>query len=444
MRSITRHTELLTAGAAFTAENLEKCLGAQEPVAGRIIGAVSNSDTEYRKEQLLAEDPEGIVAGLKAYAVLTGAQGALIIRREAAGADNATDAALLAAAETAGLALQIETGDMVLRTDHREDRHVTLGELYRAAEVLAGEEPGVLLTVEDGPLAEADPQEPVAEILKAFCEAAAADGGEPGEAATPPAGSIKALLTDHMFIPAAEIAALKAADLPARSGVLRIISDADCMVDRAYRELQILRQKSCGRCPFCREGLVQLSGRVGQVIKGQAKGPEMPLAKEIAEAMRISYHCELGEDAPMPVLSLLEKFPDEVQAHIRKKECPAGVCKAYLNYYIDPAVCAGSGVCASVCPADAIEQKAGYTSLVDAFACTRCGACIEACPEGAVRFVAGKVPRNAEQAVRLKRAAAGTASAQDTAPEGNGAAEAAPARERSGKRKRTFAKPVKK
>ena len=426
MRSITRHTELLTAGAAFTAENLEKCLGAQEPVAGLVIGAVSNSDTEYRREQLLSADPEGITAGLKAYAVLTGAKGALIIRREEACSG---DEALKQAAEAAGLVLQIESGDMVLRTDHREDRHIPLDELYRAAEILSGEEPGILMAVEDGPLTEADPQEPVTEILQAFCGTSTENGG----AEVSKAG-MKAVLADHTFIPAAEIAEMKAADLPARSGVLRIVPDTDCMVDRAARELQVLRAKSCGRCTYCREGLVQLSGRVGQVQKGLAKGPEMPLAKEIAEAMRISYHCELGEDAPMPVLSLLEKFQDEVQAHIRKKECPAGVCKAYLNYYIDPSACAGNGACKAVCPADAIELKAGYTSLIDAFACTRCGACVEACPEGAIRFIAGKVPRNAENPVRLKKAASAAAASDE-----GGAAEA-PARERSGKRKRTFAK----
>ena len=423
MKSIKRHNGLAGQASVFDAQKLRGCLGTMEPVAGRIVGAVANSDTEYRKEQLFALDPEGMTAALTAYVIRTGAAGALIILREEDGKE-----ARLEAAEKAGLSLAVEAGEMVLRTEHREDLHVPADELYRAAELLAGETPGVLLAVEDGALMEADPEESVDSILK--------------ESGLWEEDSRKAVLTDHTFYTADEIAGMKAEDLPGRSGVLRILRNTDCMVDRAAKELLVLRGKSCGRCTFCREGLVQLSGRIGQIRDGLAKGPETDLMKEIASAMRVSYHCTLGEDAPMPVLSLLEKFGDEVNAHIRRKECPAGVCRAYLNYYIDPSKCAGSGACEAVCPAGAIERKAGYTSYVDAFACTRCGKCLDACPEGAVRFISGKVPRNAETPQRLKKT-----SAAGSRPEG-AAGETEPEetakRERSGKRKRAFAKPVKK
>jgi len=133
-----------------------------------------------------------------------------------------------------------------------------------------------------------------------------------------------------------------------------------------------------------------------------------------------------------------------VTAHIRRKECPAGVCKAYLNYYIDPAKCAGSGACETVCPAGAIERKTGYTAVVDAFSCTRCGKCLEACPEGAVRFISGKVPRNAGTPVRLKKVSAEVSATAGADGEAAAAQEETAKRERSGKRKRAFAKPVKK
>ena len=423
MRPIKRHDGLAGQEAVFERENLLSCLGTMEPVAGRIVGAVANSDTEYRREQLFSIDPEGMIAALKAYVVLTGAAGALVILKEESAKE-----ALAEAAEKAGLSLEIEAGEMVLRTDHREDLHVPADELYRTAELLAGETPGIVLAVEDGPLMEADPEESLDSILK--------------ESGLWEEESRKAVLTDHTFFTVEEILKMQAKDLPGRSGVLRILKNTDCMVDRAAKELLILRGKSCGRCTFCREGLVQLSGRIGQIQDAIAKGPETDLMNEIASAMRVSYHCTLGEDAPMPVLSLLEKFGDEVSAHIRRKECPAGVCKAYLNYYIDPAKCVGSGACETVCPAGAIERKAGYTAVVDAFSCTRCGKCLEACPEGAVRFISGKVPRNAETPVRLKKVTAGSAAGTEGAAAE--AQEETAKRERSGKRKRAFAKPVKK
>ena len=38
--------------------------------------------------------------------------------------------------------------------------------------------------------------------------------------------------------------------------------------------------------------------------------------------------CGLGRAAPNPVLSTLEHFRDEYEAHVREKRCPAKVCKA--------------------------------------------------------------------------------------------------------------------
>ena len=37
------------------------------------------------------------------------------------------------------------------------------------------------------------------------------------------------------------------------------------------------------------------------------------------------------------------------------KKCPAGVCKALLNYYIDADKCIGCGVCTTKCEFDAIH-----------------------------------------------------------------------------------------
>ena len=46
MRSIKQHNGLACQKAVFERENLTRCLGAMEPVTGRIVGAVANSDTE--------------------------------------------------------------------------------------------------------------------------------------------------------------------------------------------------------------------------------------------------------------------------------------------------------------------------------------------------------------------------------------------------------------
>ncbi len=45
--------------------------------------------------------------------------------------------------------------------------------------------------------------------------------------------------------------------------------------------------------------------------------------------------CGLGQGAPNPVLSMIENFREEYEAHIYDKTCPAKVCRALIEYKID-------------------------------------------------------------------------------------------------------------
>ena len=53
---------------------------------------------------------------------------------------------------------------------------------------------------------------------------------------------------------------------------------------------------------------------------------DLDLLEEVAEAVKGSSLCGLGQTAPNPVLSTLRYFREEYEAHVVDHRCPAGKC----------------------------------------------------------------------------------------------------------------------
>ena len=104
----------------------------------------------------------------------------------------------------------------------------------------------------------------------------------------------------------------------------------------------------------------------------------------LAETIRDTSLCGLGQTAPNPVLSTLRWFRDEYESHIYDRTCPAAACTELVTYSIEPDKCRGCTVCAKKCPAGAIlgAAKSPHHIVVDK--CIGCGCCIDACRFDAV------------------------------------------------------------
>lgn len=377
---LTNNAQALVKLKAMNKAELEAVFGTREAISGSVVGALRNQDTIGRKLCLLDSNPAGVIAGLKILTVLTGAQGAILsVSRKV----NVQE--LEANAGIVELPLTIVEEDLVDKRAHEDaDLLVALDELAALGAQLMGESVGILLAVDDDPFEEVAPDTLLTDLV----------------------GEGRGILADHRFYTAEHIKGMTAADLKSVSGIIRKVTDKDCAVDLTARELLELREKSCGKCTFCREGLYQLSTGVEEITTGRAKPQDTAFLEEIGQAMTLSCCCSLGDNAGVPVLSLLKEFGGEVDAHIRRKECPAEVCLALTQFYIDPALCKGEGKCAEACPAGAIEAKDGYVSVLDTFECTRCGKCLGACPNEAVKKVSGKLPKLPSRPVKLKGAKA--------------------------------------
>jgi len=111
------------------------------------------------------------------------------------------------------------------------------------------------------------------------------------------------------------------------SGALLICNEDTCVVDLAKVLLNFFRVESCGKCNPCRIGTQRAWEMLDKISKGQASLSDLDKLAELSENLYMLSNCGLGQTAGTPLRDILNYFRAEVEAHIRLKVCPAGVCK---------------------------------------------------------------------------------------------------------------------
>ena len=170
------------------------------------------------------------------------------------------------------------------------------------------------------------------------------------------------------------------------SGGMIVMDEDDCMVSIARFYLEFTLDESCGKCTPCRIGNKRLHEILVKITEGKGTSEDIDKLRMLSSVIKDTSLCGLGQTSPNPILSTLDHFPDEYQAHVEHKSCPAGQCKALMQYVIDDEKCTGCTLCFRNCPVGAISGEKRSPHYIDQSLCIKCGVCFEKCKFDAIKI----------------------------------------------------------
>jgi NADH-quinone oxidoreductase subunit F len=144
---------------------------------------------------------------------------------------------------------------------------------------------------------------------------------------------------------------LKQAGTIMGSGGLIVMDERTCMVDIALYFLRFTMEESCGKCAPCRVGTGRMAEILDRIAGGAGTENDLERLSALASTVKRGALCGLGQTSPNPVFSTLKYFREEYERHIRRKECPALVCREIV-----------SAPCQYVCPID--QQASVYIAYI--------------------------------------------------------------------------------
>lgn len=110
-------------------------------------------------------------------------------------------------------------------------------------------------------------------------------------------------------------------------GQVLVTNTETCMVDTARFFLDWSAREACGKAVPCRIGTRRLVEALDRVLAATPRPNDFNLLRELSRKMHDTALCGLEARAPRPMLTTLERFPDEYRAHAERHECLAGACR---------------------------------------------------------------------------------------------------------------------
>ena len=115
------------------------------------------------------------------------------------------------------------------------------------------------------------------------------------------------------------------------SGGMIVLDEDDCMIDIARYFLEFTQNESCGKCTPCREGTKRMLEILTKITAGNGEEEDIEKLMRLANLIKKTALCGLGQSAPNPVLTTMKYFKNEYDEHVRLKKCRAAVCKGIIS-----------------------------------------------------------------------------------------------------------------
>jgi NADH-quinone oxidoreductase subunit F len=141
-------------------------------------------------------------------------------------------------------------------------------------------------------------------------------GGKKLKAVIPGGSSCPLLTADEIDIPMDYDSVAKAGSMLGSGGMV-VMDEGTCMVDMARRIMHFYAHESCGWCIPCREGTTWLRKMLERLHAGYGREQDIDMLSELSKNILGRSFCPLGDAAAMPTISIVQKWRNEFEDHLR-------------------------------------------------------------------------------------------------------------------------------
>lgn len=150
-------------------------------------------------------------------------------------------------------------------------------------------------------------------------------GGVPGgrkiKAVFPGGPAFSMVTADQLDLPM-DFDSLKKAGTGLGSAGVIVVDDATCMVRQTLKFSNFFKAESCGQCPPCRMGTINLATLMAKIEAGEGTQKDLDSLLQLCGFVKGTGYCTLVTGASVLVQNSVKLFRQEFEEHIRLQRCP--------------------------------------------------------------------------------------------------------------------------